>query len=355
MDASQRTAALSARLHDLGVDAFLVTRLPNVRFLTGFTGSNGQLLLTADRSIFLTDGRYTEQSRHEVPDAERVSYAGEFAPAFLRVVAEAGVRRLAFEAAGVSYKTFSSLSVPDLDLVPTTDEVEGLRWIKSPEEISNLGAAQAIADDAFDLITGKLAEGMSEREVAFELDMAMRKGGAEAVAFDTIVGFGENSAEPHHGPSERQLQRGDVVKLDFGCVVDGYHSDMTRTVAFGEPPARLREIYEVVRRAQQAGVDAVRAGAVGGDVDAVTREVIGEAGYGDHYTHSLGHGVGLEVHEGPTLRVGSKDVLPEGTVVTVEPGVYVGGLGGVRIEDMVEVTADGCRVIPRTTKDLVVL
>jgi len=271
------------------------------------------------------------------------------------VVAKARVRRLALEAAGISYKTFSSLSVPDLDLVPTTDEVEGLRWIKSPEEIAKLGAAQAIADDAFDLITGKLTEGMTERDVAFELDMAMRKGGAEAVAFDTIVGFGENSAEPHHGPSERQLQRGDVAKLDFGCVVDGYHSDMTRTVAFGEPPARLREIYDLVRRAQEAGVDAVRAGAVGGDLDAVTRDMIGEAGYGDHYTHSLGHGVGLEVHEGPTLRVGSKDVLPEGTVVTVEPGIYVGGLGGVRIEDMVEVTADGCRVIPRTTKDLVVL
>jgi Xaa-Pro aminopeptidase len=355
VDSFERRTRLAARLDDLGVDAFLVTRLPNVRFLTGFTGSNGQLLLSKDRSVFLTDGRYTEQSRHEVPDADRVSYSGEFAPAFLRVAAEVGVRRLAFESAGVTHRTFSSLSVPDLDLVPTTDEVERLRWIKSRDEIANLDAAQGIADDAFDLITGKLTEGMSEREVAFELDMAMRKGGAEAVAFDSIVAFGESSAEPHHGPGDRQLQRGDVVKLDFGCVVAGYHSDMTRTVAFGEPDARLREIYQVVRRAQQAGVDSVRAGAEGGDVDEVAREIIRDAGYGDHYTHSLGHGVGLEVHEGPTLRVASQDVLPEGTVVTVEPGIYVGGLGGVRIEDMVEVTADGCRVIPRTTKDLVVL
>jgi len=356
VDRNEQRGRLRARLGDLDVQAFLVTRLPNVRFLTGFTGSNGQLLLTPDGGVFFTDGRYIEQSRHEVPDLPRTVYSGELAPAFAKAATELGVRRVAFESAGVTYKAFTGLSGSgDFELVPTADEVERLRWVKAESELLSLNAAQGIADDAFDLITGKLAEGMREREVAFELDTAMRKAGAECVAFDTIVAFGENAAEPHHSPTDRQLQRGDAVKLDFGAVVDGYHSDMTRTVAFGELDPRLLEIYDVVRRAQQAGVDAVRAGAVGGEVDRAVRDLIEDAGYGDHYTHSLGHGVGLEVHEGPMLRTASEDVLPEGSVVTVEPGIYVGGLGGVRIEDMVEVTAEGCRVIPRTTKELVVL
>lgn len=355
MDHAARRARLAARLPDLEAEAFLVTRLPNVRFLTGFTGSNGQLILTGDGGLFLTDGRYTEQSGHEVPDLLRATYSGEFGPAFAKAVADLSVGRVAFESAGVTYKTYTKLAASGSDLVPTSEEVERLRWVKDPEELESLEAAQAIADDAFDLITGKLAEGMTEREVAFELDTAMRRAGAEAVAFDTIVAFGEDAAEPHHSPGTRQLQRGDVVKLDFGAVVAGYHSDMTRTVAFGETDPRLREIYEVVRMAQQTGVDAIRPDMTGAEVDRVAREIIRGAGYGEHYSHSLGHGVGLEVHEGPTLRVDSQDVVPEGTVVTVEPGIYVGGLGGVRIEDMVTVTAEGGRVIPRTTKELVVL
>jgi Xaa-Pro aminopeptidase len=196
---------------------------------------------------------------------------------------------------------------------------------------------------------------MTERDAALELDMSLRRAGAENVAFETIMAFGENAAEPHHHPSGRPLQRGDIVKMDFGCVVDGYHSDMTRTVSFGEPPAQLREVYDIVRSAQQAGLDAVRAGVGGAEADEASRSVIRDAGYGDKYTHSLGHGVGLEIHEGPTLRAGGKDVVPENAVVTVEPGIYLEGIGGVRIEDMVEVRSDGCRVIPRTAKELMVL
>jgi Xaa-Pro aminopeptidase len=254
----------------------------------------------------------------------------------------------------VTFKSYTALQ-DGLELVPTTDEVEALRWVKVPEEVAHLEAAQSLADDAFAEVTGRLTEGMTELETALELDTAMRRAGAEGLAFDTIVAFGENAAEPHHHPTSRPLGRGDVVKMDFGCVVAGYHSDMTRTVAFGRLDPRLEEIYEIVRQAQQAGVEGVRAGAAGGEVDRIARDVIAEAGHADHYTHSLGHGVGLEVHEGPTLRSGGQDVLPEHAVVTVEPGIYVGGLGGVRIEDMVEVTAEGCRVLPRTTKDLVIL
>ena len=355
MDHSSRRERLTARLPDLGAEAFLVTRLPNVRYLTGFTGSNGQLLLAAGQAVFLTDGRYVEQSRRQVPDLRRQAYSGELAPRVAEACAELGVARVAFEAAGVTYQSYSRLAATGLELVPATDEVEELRRVKDAEERRCIAAAQEIADQAFEVLTGKLVEGVTEREAALDLDVTLRSLGAEAVAFDTIVAFGESSAEPHHRPKDRPLAQGDVVKLDFGCVVDGYHSDMTRTVAFGALPAPLREVYEIVRRAQRAGVEAVRAGAACGDVDRATRDLITQAGYGEQYRHPAGHGVGLEIHEQPWLRQGSDDPLPEGTVVTVEPGVYLEGLGGVRIEDMVEVTADGGIVLARTTKDLLVL
>ena len=346
---------MASRLPDLGVGAFLVTRLPNVRYLTGFTGSNGQALLTADGGCFLTDGRYEQQSRREVPDLRRETYRSEFASRFTEACKILGVERVAFESEGLTHRTYSRLSESGVDLVPTTQEVERLRVVKDPEERAALEAGQAIADQAFDRITGKLSEGVTERDVALELDFAMRALGAEAVSFDTIVAFGENAAEPHHQPTGRSLLRGDVVKLDFGSMVNGYHSDMTRTVAVGEPEGRLKEVYEVVRRAQQAGVEAVRPGVSSGEVDRATRDVIGEAGYGNRYGHGAGHGVGLEIHEAPWLLPEGEDALPEGAVVTVEPGVYLEGLGGVRIEDMVEVAAAGGRVLARTTKELMIL
>jgi Xaa-Pro aminopeptidase len=355
VDHGGRRKRLTERLPELGVEAFLVTRPPNVRYLTGFTGSNGQLLLTADGALLLTDGRYAEQARREVPDLRRTVYAGEFARAFAGACEDLGVRRVGFEAAGVTYRTYTELVATGVELVPTSQEVERLRWAKDPEELALVEAAQDVADRAFEAVLGRLAEGVTEREVATELDFTVRRLGAQDVAFETIVAFGESAAEPHHRPSDRPLRRGDVVKVDFGCVVGGYRSDMTRTVAFGEPDPRLREVYQVVRRAQEAGVRAVRAGATGGEVDRAAREVIRDAGYGERFPHSLGHGVGLEVHEGPTLRHEGTDVLPVGAVVTVEPGVYLEGVGGVRIEDMVVVTGDGCRVLPRAPRELVVL
>jgi Xaa-Pro aminopeptidase len=355
VDHARRRERISSRLPELGAEALLVTRLPNVRYLTGFTGSNGQLLLAPRGGVFFTDGRYAEQSSHEVPDLRRTLYSGEFAPHLGTACRELGIGRVAFEAAGVTYRAYTQLQALGLELVPTHNEVEKMRWRKEPEEIERLEQAQAIADEAFQAVTAKLVDGITEREAALELDTFMRRAGADGLAFETIVAFGESAAEPHHTPTDRPLSGGELVKIDFGCVVGGYHSDMTRTVAFGEPPARMREVYQIVRRAQQAGVDAVRSGASGNEVDRVARELIRHAGYGDQYKHGLGHGVGLEIHEGPSLRPESEDVLPEGAVVTVEPGIYLDGVGGVRIEDMVEVTAEGGRVIPRTTKELVVL
>jgi Xaa-Pro aminopeptidase len=356
VDHAARRRALQERFPELEVDALLLTRLVNVRYLTGFTGSNAQLVLVPDGPVFLTDSRYEEQSRHEVPDLDRRIYPKGFASPLAEICGQRGIGRLGFEAAGITYKTFRELEEEvDGELRAVEDAVEALRWTKDPEEIRLIDRAQQITDDAFDRLVGKLTEGVTEKEAAFELELAMRELGAERVGFDTIVAFGENAAEPHHHPTDRPLARGDVVKLDFGCVVEGYHSDMTRTVAFGEPPARLKEIYDLVRRAQQAGIEAVRAGVRGGEADEAARRLIQGAGYGERFGHSLGHGVGLEIHEGPTLRAGSEDELPEGTVVTVEPGIYLPDVGGVRIEDMVEVTAGGCRPMPRTTKELVVL
>lgn len=356
VDHAARRRRLTERSADIGVDAVLVTRLVNVRYLSGFTGSNGQLLATPEGGVLFTDSRYSEQSRHQVPDLRRVIYAREFVPSLVDVCRAESVGRLGFEAAGVTYRSWRELDQAGFaELVPLADDVERLRWAKDTQEIELIERAQEVTDRAFQRITARLAPGMTEREAAFELDLAMREDGAERIGFDSIVAFGESAAEPHHHPTDRELRRGDLVKLDFGCVVEGYHSDMTRTVAFGEPDAKLRDVYQLVLRAHLAGIDAVRAGVAGGEADEAARAVIREAGHGDRFGHSLGHGVGLEVHEGPALRDGGEDILPEGTVVTVEPGVYLPGSGGVRIEDMVVVTADGCRPLPRTTKELVVL
>jgi Xaa-Pro aminopeptidase len=341
---------------DLGVDALLVTRPVNVRYLTGFTGSNGQLLVTPSGGVFFTDSRYEDQSRREVPDLRRVIYPRAFPRALEEACREERVGRLGFEASGVTFKTYRDLVALDgPEPVPVTEVVEVLRWSKDAEEIALVQGAQELTDDAFDRLLTKLTEGITERQAALDLEVAMREADAERIAFDSIVAFGESAAEPHHRPVDRALARGDVVKLDFGCVVDGYHSDMTRTVAFGEPDPRLREVHDVVRAAQQAGIEAVGPGVAGGEVDRAARAVIEEAGYGERFGHSLGHGVGLEIHEGPTLRAGSEDVLTTRAVVTVEPGVYLPGLGGVRIEDMVVVTETGCRTLPRASRELQVL
>jgi len=355
VDHRLRRDALSARLEELSVDALLITRLLHTRYLTGFTGSNGQVLLRRDAAVFLTDGRYTEQSRREVPDLERITYVNplrEELPPLL-----AGVDRLGFEAdeMTVAARDRFADALGDVELVATTEVVESLRAVKDDEERGAIRQAQAITDAAFDRILEQFAVGISEHHISRQLEALMMDEGAEGLAFDSIVAFGENAAEPHHEPSSRLLEEGDVIKLDFGARFAGYHADMTRTVAFGAPAGEVKKIHDVVKESQQAGIDAVRAGVTGASVDAVSRDVIERAGYGDRFVHSLGHGVGLEIHEAPSLGRKQDDPLPAGAVVTVEPGIYIPGLGGVRIEDMVEVTDDGCVVVGTSTRDLIEL
>ena len=358
MDHHLRRTTLSERLEALEVDALVVTGLTNVRYLTGFTGSNGQALVGAEQSVFLTDGRYTEQSRHEVPDLERVTYAGAFAQALKTEVARLGVRRLGFEAHVVSVRSHErwAEALQGVQLVACDDVVERIRWVKDDEELELLRRAQAVTDQAFDDVLDQLAVGVTEQQVARHLEALLRRDGADGLSFESIVAFGENAAEPHHEPGHRTLEEGDVITMDFGALFGGYHADMTRTVAFGEPASELKKIHDIVRQAQQAGIDAVREGVTGDVVDAAARGVIEGAGYGEAFGHGLGHGVGLDIHEGPRLgREFAEHHLPRKAVVTVEPGIYVPGLGGVRIEDMVEVTSDGCRVLGAASRELIEL
>ena len=357
MDHHLRRRALGARLDDLGVDALFVTRPVNVRYLTGFTGSNAQALVTPATTLFLTDGRYTEQSRREAPDVERVTYEPNYRAELPGHIAAGGIARLGFEAEDLTVADHGTLAaaLDGVELVAVTGAVEALRAVKDDEERELIRRAQAITDAAFERVLDLLAVGISEQHVARELERLMLAEGADALSFESIVAFGENAAEPHHEPGHRRLEEFDVVKLDFGALVQGYHADMTRTIAFGTAPTELRKIHDVVRESQQAGIDAVRAGVRGSDVDAACRAVIEDAGYGDRFVHGTGHGVGLEIHEAPWLGKTFENELPEGAVVTVEPGIYVPGLGGVRIEDMVEVVEDGGRVIGTSTRELLEL
>ncbi|KXO89480.1 M24 family metallopeptidase [Tsukamurella pseudospumae] len=360
-DHARRRHTLRAALasHEPALDAVLVTNLDNVHYLAGFTGSNGALLVTADGEgdAIATDGRYLTQVAEQSGDLRAV-IERDVAKALLVEARAAGARTVGFEAAVLSYADHARLSGDDAPaLVPTTRLVETLREVKDDGEIELLRRACAISDQALAALVeeGAIRPGATEREVARRLENLMFEFGAEAVAFETIVAAGANSAIPHHRPTDAVLASGDLVKIDFGARYAGYHADETRTFVLGEPADWQREIYDVVARAQAAGRAALVPGADVRDIDAAARSVIEAAGYGEQFLHGLGHGVGVEIHEAPTLGKLGSGTLSDGAVVTVEPGVYLPGRGGVRIEDTLVVRADGPELLTRTTKDLIAL
>ena len=357
MDHVRRRNDLAERCADLGVDAMLISTLANVRYLTGFTGSSATALVGPAGSAFFTDGRYDHQSRHEVPDLPRVASMEDPTGAILEHARGSGVRRLGFERHQVTVAQHERWQerFEGIQLIGVGDEVGRLRWAKDAEELTILRAAQDATDRAFEDVLEVLVVGITERQAAAQLELALARHGADALSFDSIVAFGEHAAEPHHRPCHRTLAEGDVIKMDFGALVDGYHTDMTRTVAFGEPVAELRKVHDVVAAAQQAGIDALHPGVSAAEVDRAARRVVEDAGYGDRFTHGLGHGVGLQIHEGPFLRRDGEDVVPAGAVVTVEPGIYLPGLGGVRIEDAVEVSEDGPNPLGNAMRELLEL
>ncbi len=354
-----RRDRLRARLVDLDVPAALITRLVNVRYLTGFTGSNAALLVRAEGDdVLATDGRYITQSAQQAPDVERV-IERQVATTLAGRAAAAGVRRLAYESHDVTVDGLQALRevTPDVEVISLSAAVEELRSVKDEDEIDLLRQACAIADQALaELIAaGGIRPGRSELEIARDLEWRMLALGAEAVSFETIVASGLHSAIPHHRPTSRTVEPGELVKLDFGAACGGYHSDMTRTVVVGQPADWQREIYDLVADAQRIGRDALAVGAECADIDFAVRERIAAAGHDEHYTHGLGHGVGLEIHEAPMLGKGSTAKLGDRMPVTVEPGVYLEGRGGVRIEDTLVVRAGGAELLTNTTKDLCVL
>lgn len=361
-DFAARRGRLAEQLVDVGCDAIVIDHPVHVRWLTGFTGSNGAVLVRADATAEVsTDGRYTTQIAAEAPDLE-LHLARNCAIALAARAAATGVRRLGFEADHVTVAGMRRIAAAleaeeDAELVETTGLVARLRATKDGAELGALRAVADIAVTAFEGLaaSGIIAAGSTERAIAADLEHRMRIGGADGIAFDTIVASGPNSAKPHAGAEDRVLADGDLLTIDFGATKDGYHSDMTRTVVVGGSEAAgefAREIHSTVLRAQLAGIAAARPGTTLADVDRACREIIVAAGHGEYFVHSTGHGIGLDVHEAPYASSRSEEVLATGMTLTIEPGIYVPGFGGVRIEDTVIVTDGEAEIITPLPKTL---
>lgn len=352
-----RARRITDLLGECSLDAVVLFHPPNMRYFCGFTGTDGVLAATADRDCFLTDSRYTTQARSQVQAGEVREYQVKLdgVVAWLR---EQGVRRIGFEAETIPFAVAGRLrekGEADWEWIPVEKPVQALRGIKDEAEISALLEATRLNAEAFAEIVPQIRPGVRERDIALSLEFALKRLGGEEKAFDFIVAGGERGAMPHGVASDRELRAGELVTVDFGTRFLGYHSDETVTVALGEVTAQMREIYDTVLQAHDLAMAAVRPGVPLKEIDAVARRHIAGKGYGSYFGHGLGHGVGLEVHEFPTVSTRSEEVALEGMVFTIEPGIYLPELGGVRIEDMVQVTADGCRPLTRIPKEFRVL
>jgi Xaa-Pro aminopeptidase len=346
-------------IREADADAALITAGPNVRYLTGLASSNAALLLPAagDDAALATDSRYAGAARRDAPDL-RLLEDRFIEPKLAAEAASRGIKRLAFEAHDMTVERYGEFraQAEGVAMLPFGRKIESLRQVKDSAELERLAVACQLTDAALAEVLPKIKPGMSERQLATLLDYTMALLGADRPAFDTIVAAGPNGAIPHHAPSARELERGDLVTMDFGALHEGYHADMTRTVALGAVADWQREIYDLVAAAQRTGIAALTDGVEAGAVDAAAREVIEAAGHAAHFQHGLGHGVGLEIHEAPMLGYGRTGKLTDRVPVTVEPGVYLPGMGGVRIEDVLVVTAgDRARFLTSTTRELLVL
>lgn len=354
MPPESRLKALQQRLRSQDLVAVFLTDLDNIRYLTGFSGSNASVLVTVNDAWFFTDGRYIAQAADQVQGAEVNIYLTEDEHRKQVSTRSSGIEKVAVEAASMTLaqrETFASF-FPEADLVAVSVLVEDLRRAKEPEELLAIREAARIADEGLEHILGRVEIGRTERDLALDLEFYMRTHGAEDVSFELIVAGGERSALPHARPTDSPVEPDRFLLFDLGCKYQGYCSDITRTVVVGSADARHVEVYESVLRAQSAGLDALGPGVRCADVDSAARGVLVEAGFGAQFSHGLGHGVGIQIHEAPTLRATSEDVLRQGDVVTIEPGAYFPGWGGVRIEDLAVITKDGYEVLSKSPKDL---
>jgi Xaa-Pro aminopeptidase len=354
----KRLRKLRTSIAEKGLDALLLSQPENLRYLSGFTGSSGWLLVSGQNAILATDFRYVEQAKEESPDFEIIQTKQELRDWLPGLVSDLGWHKLGFEANFISYYSSHKLSEAiktkqiNLELVPTTGIVEQLRSIKEPEELGFIIKAVKLVDAAFEQAKAIIHPGITEKEAAWEIEKLLRQEGSEGMPFEIIVASGSNSALPHARPTEKIICSGEPVLIDMGARISGYCSDFSRTLFLGKADKTFQEIYNIVLKAQTAATERVESGMNASQADQLARSVIEQAGYGDAFGHGLGHGVGLAVHEPPTLSPISSDSLADSMVFTIEPGIYLAGQGGVRIEDMVVLENGKARVLSRAEKDL---
>ncbi len=353
---NERVNRLRRCFAEKGVDAVFITQAENRRYLSGFHGSAGALIITDKAVVLATDFRYTEQAAKQAPDFEILRISSQLADWFPGLIVDLGVKKLGFEAADVTFDHHRRLGQAlkrkniKAQLVPLTGLVEPLRAVKDPEEIRLIERAVGISDAAFNATEASIKPGLTELQVAWELEKSLREHGSEPLPFEIIVASGPNAALPHHHPSDRAIREGEPVVIDFGAKYGGYASDITRTVCAGPPDDTFRKVYGTVLAAQAAAIASITAGMTGHRADAIARRVIQKAGFGEAFGHALGHGVGLAEHELPRLGPGSREPLADGMVFTIEPGIYLSGWGGVRIEDTCVMEAGKVKPLSRARK-----
>ncbi|MEY8347413.1 aminopeptidase P family protein [Bacillus cereus] len=338
------------------MDGLLITKKENRRYATGFTGSAGVILLSATNAVFITDFRYTDQAKTRVQEADIIMHKGNMEQEIANQITKLDIQNLGIEENNMTLKQYSALKkYTNIELVQVNELVETIRTIKEDTEIETMKIAARIADEAFQHITNFLKPGVSEFDIRDELEFFMRKKGASSSSFDIIIASGVRSSLPHGVATNKIIEHGDIVTLDFGALYNGYCSDLTRTVAIGSYSEEFEKIYGIVLEALKRGIEAIRPGESAKTIDDVTRNYITDHGYGEYFGHSTGHGVGLEIHEPLRLSQESKAILQEGMVVTVEPGIYIPNWGGCRIEDDIVVTKDGYEVITQSDRNLIVI
>lgn len=351
-----RVEKVQELLKEEGLDALLVTNPYNLRYVSNFTGTTGLALLTQEKAFFVTDFRYTEQAKEQAKGFEIVQNVGPVYEEVARLVKQESLVMVGFEQDVVSYATYTLLdALLECELQPVSGLIEGLREVKDEKEISIIQRAVEIAESAYRNLLETIKPGMTELQVATDLDFHMRNLGASGVSFETIVASGVRSAMPHGVASDKIIEQGDMITIDFGCYYKGYVSDMTRTFALGDPGEKLKEIYAIVKEAQARVEKAAKPGISGVELDAVARDYITEQGYGEEFGHSTGHGTGLEIHEGPNVSSKSEKRFIPGNTITNEPGIYLPGIGGVRLEDDLLITEDGNKNFMTLEKDLIIL
>lgn len=352
----KRIEKLREKMAAKEIQSFLVISDPNRNYLSGFTGNESFTLITKDGAYFITDSRYTEQAKLQVKDFQILEYKGKIIDFIADLVNSKGIKNIAIEENIVTLSFYQELkSKYTGEILSGQKEIEDLRMIKSKDEIEKIKKAASIADNGFSHLLNFIKEGMTEREIALELEFFMKKQGASGLSFETIAASGNRSSLPHGAASEKVIKNGEFLTLDFGCIYQGYCSDMTRTVAIGDVSSKMIDIYNIVLEANMRVLKSIKEGIACKDIDAIARDYIREMGYGDNFGHGLGHGVGREIHEAPRLSPASDTVLKSGMVVTDEPGIYLPGEFGVRIEDLVLVTEDGLEVLSKSPKELISL